>query len=287
MPDQWPTVADLEGNLKRGTPRHPKVSHLRELLKISLPTAIGYLELLWHFTAEFAPQGDIGRYSDARIEAGLSWTGAKGKLVESLAVAGWLDRHPEWRLLVHDWPDHADAAVKKRLERSGLPFLRVNDEPTGQRQTTADNGPLARAPSNPDPSPEPEPEPEPIDTPAVFVKNAVFAKTAESRQGDRERLSPLDEELIQTLGLWKRAYPEGVTGAHVRSIRNLLRTTPAKAYCSHLDGMKRKFQPGGSEEPTTHGFFESTARNFAKDYESTNGNGLSKAKFDAMTEQLG
>ena len=39
--------------MKRGTPRHPKVGHLCELLKIKIPTAVGYLGVLWHFTAEF------------------------------------------------------------------------------------------------------------------------------------------------------------------------------------------------------------------------------------------
>jgi hypothetical protein len=59
--------------VKRGTPRHPKVAHLCELLRVKLPAAVGYLELLWHFTAEFAPQGDIGRFTDKRIEAGKAW----------------------------------------------------------------------------------------------------------------------------------------------------------------------------------------------------------------------
>ena len=60
--------------MKRGTPDHPKVYELCELLKCDRPTAIGYLELLWHFAAKYAPQGDIGKYSDERIEAALDWS---------------------------------------------------------------------------------------------------------------------------------------------------------------------------------------------------------------------
>jgi len=88
--------------MKRGTPRHPKVAHLRELLKLTLAAAVGYLELLWHFAAEFTPQGDVGRYDDARIEAALSWPGKRGKLVAALTEAGWIDPHGVHRLVVHD-----------------------------------------------------------------------------------------------------------------------------------------------------------------------------------------
>src|SRR5205823_5688049 len=98
--------------------------------------AVGYLELLWHFTAKYAPQGDVGRFSDARIEAALDWSGKPGKLVGALVTAQWLDRHPKWRLLVHDWRDHADDATRKRLARSNLQLLSLAGELTGQDTVT-------------------------------------------------------------------------------------------------------------------------------------------------------
>ena len=78
--------------MKRGTPRNPKVLHLANLLKVKIPTAVGYLELLWHFTAEFTPQGDIGKYDDKWIEAALYWGGKEGRLIEALVQSRWLDR---------------------------------------------------------------------------------------------------------------------------------------------------------------------------------------------------
>jgi hypothetical protein len=110
--------------MKRGAPRHPKVAHLRKLLRLGLPDAVGRLELLWHFTAEFAPRGDIGRFSDERIEAAMDWRrGKPGRLIAALIESRLIDRHPECRLCVHDWPDHADQAVRKRLLRAGLKFV--------------------------------------------------------------------------------------------------------------------------------------------------------------------
>lgn len=103
--------------MKRGTSNHPKVYLLAEALKVKRPAALGYLQLLWDFTADYAPHGDVGRYPDTRIEAALDWGGRKGKLIDALVEAGWLDRHTERRLLVHDWLDHAEKSVHRRLDR--------------------------------------------------------------------------------------------------------------------------------------------------------------------------
>lgn len=109
--------------MKRGTTRHPKLAKLAQLLHIPRVQAIGHLELLWHFCAEFTPQGNIGKYDDDWIEASLEWTGPRGKLIKSLVTSRWCDKSFPHRLIVHDWHEHCDDGVKKRLARSGLPFL--------------------------------------------------------------------------------------------------------------------------------------------------------------------
>jgi hypothetical protein len=143
------------------------MADLMAIAKVRRSTAVGWLELLWHATAEFAPQGNIGRCSDAWIEAQLDWGGRPGLLVEMLTTTRWIDVHSKWRLLVHDWHDHADDSVRKRLNRAGLYFLTVSEKVTGQDPVTdrkvsatqAENGSL------PKPEPKPEPEPEPSVTP--------------------------------------------------------------------------------------------------------------------------
>lgn len=273
--------------MKRGCPRHPKVAHLRELLKISLPTAIGILELLFHFVAEFCPQGDVGRYSDARIEAALAWTGQRGKLVQCLTDAGWLDRHSEWRLVLHDWHEHADSAVKKRLERSHLEFLSDTAKLTGQRQPSADDGGLARALSNPSPDPSPEPVPDP-----TAIDTQRFAQNPREDAGRPEVASPnpaepkpkpAPNELRETLALWKRIH---WTESAVARVRAQLGDVPEKVFAAHLDQMPGRFQPGGAEEAHEVGFFVSTARNFTRAYSVGAGSGLAPEKFDEMTAVL-
>lgn len=139
--------------MKRGTPDHPKVAHLCQLLNIGKAEAIGTLELLWHFTAKFAPKGDIGKYPDSAIARAVEWqrpTGERGvtpgcKLSDALVTAKWLDRCPVHRLIVHNWSEHADQSVARNLARHKLAFVQ----------------PVT---SLPEPEPEPEPLPEPIST---------------------------------------------------------------------------------------------------------------------------
>ena len=104
--------------MKRGTSNHPKVYDLCEVLKMKRPTALGYLQLLWDFAAEYAPAGDVGRYADSRIEAALDWGGARGKLVAALVHSKWLDADPTSRLVIHDWLEHAEKSVHRRLQRA-------------------------------------------------------------------------------------------------------------------------------------------------------------------------
>lgn len=156
--------------MKRGTPRHPKTLHLAELINRDVPTAVGYLELLFHFTAEFAPQGDIGRYDDARIEAALHWRGKRGALLEALKTAGWVDEHLSARYATHDWHDHCDDTVRKRLKYNNLDFLSHAGKISGESQKIS--APVAEnlslpIPSHPKPSPKPIPIPSQTPTPTA------------------------------------------------------------------------------------------------------------------------
>jgi len=114
--------------MKRGTPRHPKVVELAEQLKVPVYSAVGILELLWHFTAEFAHSGDIGRFSDAAIAKAMCWDGDSTVLVSCLHYAGWLDACECHRFRVHDWPDHADQTVQRVLSKRNQGFLKCYDD---------------------------------------------------------------------------------------------------------------------------------------------------------------
>ena len=108
---------------------HPKFTRLKVLLRLNRACTLGYLEALWHFTGRFTPQGNIGKYSDAEIEAWVEWDGEEGALIAALVKAHWLDPHETHRLLVHDWHKHADDATRQALKRAKLEFA-VNEDPS-------------------------------------------------------------------------------------------------------------------------------------------------------------
>jgi len=132
--------------MKRETMRHPKTYDLMVRLGCSRPTALGYLTLLWDYTGEVAPQGDIGKWPDGVIAQACDWTGDAIEFVEALVEARWLDRveDPKVRLLIHDWPEHCERFVKAKLEYAHIPFhpLYFNPAPpNGLAKKSTDESP--------------------------------------------------------------------------------------------------------------------------------------------------
>jgi hypothetical protein len=109
--------------MKRSGPEHPKMRALARALGVPHYAAVGLLELLWHFAAKFAPQGDVGRFDNEALAEALGYDGAPDALVDALVAARWLDVCPTNRLLVHGWEEHADQGVRNTLKGRGLAFL--------------------------------------------------------------------------------------------------------------------------------------------------------------------
>jgi len=116
--------------VKSDTPEHPKLLDLAgrigQLQGVPLEwartCACGILERLWRFTAQYAPQGNIGQHSDYAIEASLGWPGESGQCIAALIDAGWVERHETLRLVIHDWPEHCANFVHTTLARKHLFF---------------------------------------------------------------------------------------------------------------------------------------------------------------------
>lgn len=106
---------------------HPKMARLANLLGEEITTARGIMESIWHMTAELAPRGNIGKFTNEEILAALHWKGihkpiTADQLIESLVAVRYLDHHPEYRLVCHDWHQHCDDYVHMRLANETLTF---------------------------------------------------------------------------------------------------------------------------------------------------------------------
>jgi len=108
--------------MKREAITHTKLKRLCHRLDIPQWQAVGLLEMTWHLTAREAPRGDIGKLSDEDIALALDYRGDSSAMVKALISSGWLDQDQKHRLLVHDWPDHADDATHMKLARHKLRF---------------------------------------------------------------------------------------------------------------------------------------------------------------------
>lgn len=116
--------------MKRETLRHPKTYDLAARLQITRVEAIGYLTLLWDFTAEQSPEGNVGKWPDGSIARACDWPGDPAEFTAGLTAAGFLDRDPHYRLLVHHWEEHCERWVRAKLAKAGRDFARPTGEPS-------------------------------------------------------------------------------------------------------------------------------------------------------------
>lgn len=185
--------------MKRGTPEHPKTIDLANRLGVPRYVAVGILESLWHFTSEFAPQGNIGKFTDAAIAGHIHWEKECKDLVTFLIEAKWVDKCAKHRLIVHDWHEHADQTVKRWLEKRGLQFLHPehvtrNRSSRGHASTKLANASTEKADPPPQaglplplplPLPEPIPEPGP-QPPAAPERAGALPFTNQRWKGDEQ-----------------------------------------------------------------------------------------------------
>jgi len=105
--------------VKKETPDLMKFKRLQRKLKVSVPELCGLLELLWICAQKNAPRGDIGKFSNEEIAIACYYEGDPDEFVQALIDTTWLDTHKEYRLIVHDWADHAPRWVLGNLSRHG------------------------------------------------------------------------------------------------------------------------------------------------------------------------
>lgn len=115
--------------MKREAFGHAKFRLIARDLKIPIFAAYGLAASIWNTTGVRFPRGDIGRLTNEEIAAEIDgYEGDGERLVEVLIARRLLDRHDEHRLVVHDWPEHADGHVHAYLAKRGL-FFANGEEP--------------------------------------------------------------------------------------------------------------------------------------------------------------
>lgn len=86
---------------------HPKTLALAENMSWNKFEAVGRLHAFWAWVMDYAPMGDLRRFSANVIAGSVGLTGEDGeRFVQSLVKTGWIDEG-EGVFRVHDWPEYA------------------------------------------------------------------------------------------------------------------------------------------------------------------------------------
>ncbi len=146
--------------MKRSGLRHPKTRALARELDIPLPHAIGLLSLLFDFVGEYATAGNVGKFTDTEIAVGCEWPIEDAeRLINTLHKIRYFDADETHRFVVHDWLEHCEDFVKKRLARQNQ----------GNGETIMDTGGHG-APANPS-------QPKPTQRQASAKADGIASKT--------------------------------------------------------------------------------------------------------------
>ena len=110
-------MAWIESHQSLGT--HPKTKRLARILGINLPQAVGHVQYLWWWAADFAPNGCLNAYDAADVADACLWPGDPIVFVEALLCCGGVERRgfiekttEGW--IIHDWNEYQGRIIAYR-----------------------------------------------------------------------------------------------------------------------------------------------------------------------------
>ncbi len=98
---------------------HPKVKKAARLAGVSEKEMIGCLHYLWWWALDYAPDGDVTKYSPEDIEAAVDWNGTPYVFYNALVDCGFnghcglIEKTGE-HVLIHDWDTYAGKLIERR-----------------------------------------------------------------------------------------------------------------------------------------------------------------------------
>lgn len=106
--------------------RHPKVVRLARQLKCNKAQAIGHLHLLWWWTLDFSPAGDLSAFTPTEIADAAEWSGPCNLFSTALRESGFLTQGSK----INDWDEYAGKLIRaKQLNRERQKRFRSKDPP--------------------------------------------------------------------------------------------------------------------------------------------------------------
>ena len=113
----WSVVMWIESH--QSIRNHPKIKKAARLAGINEFEMIGRVHCLWWWALDYAPDGDVTKYSDADIESAVDWNGNPGAFYNALIECsfnghcGLLERIGD-SVFIHDWHEYGGRLLQKR-----------------------------------------------------------------------------------------------------------------------------------------------------------------------------
>lgn len=123
--------------------RHPKLSRLAAILKISRQTAVGHLHFIWWWALDYAPDGNLSKMGAAEVADAAGWTADPDWFLTALKDSGFVDDDGH----IHDWHDYAGRLIASReaMREGG----RRGGIQSGKARSRHPSTPPSKAPFNP------------------------------------------------------------------------------------------------------------------------------------------
>ena len=99
--------------LHQTLPTHRKIMKLRRILKIKTPQAVGHVAMLWLWSIDNAPDGDLSKVDVEDIAEACEWPRGAETFVSAMKEAGLIDAD----MKLHDWDEYTGGLMEKREDR--------------------------------------------------------------------------------------------------------------------------------------------------------------------------
>jgi len=96
--------------LHQTLPAHRKIKKLKRLLKIKTPQAVGHVVMLWLWSIDNAPDGDLSQVDAEDIAEACEWPKDAEGFVVALKESALIDED----MRLHDWGDYTGRLVEQR-----------------------------------------------------------------------------------------------------------------------------------------------------------------------------
>lgn len=88
---------------------HPKLKRLSRILAMERPAVVGYLHYLWWWAMDYAPDGDLSRFTADDVADAIDWQGDASEFMGALRSSGFVDGDQ-----LHDWSEYGGKLQEKR-----------------------------------------------------------------------------------------------------------------------------------------------------------------------------